>query len=136
MIIADSDVLIDALNGIEVARVQVEDALRARRLATTAVNRFELLAGARTPTEEDVVRRLLAPLPTLAFDDRAADLAAAAAVKLARSGELVPMADLAIAGICMAYDAVLLTRNLRHFSRIEGLRIGPLGEEGDDRAPG
>lgn len=123
MIIVDSDVMIDALNGIEEARTQIENALRARRLATTAVSRFELLAGARTRAEEDAVRRLLASLPTLAFDDRAADLAAATAVKLARSGEPIPMADLAIAGICMAYDAVLLTGNLRHFRRIDGLRL-------------
>jgi predicted nucleic acid-binding protein len=36
---------------------------------------------------------------------------------------------LAIAGICLSLDLPLLTRNRRHFERIERLRLEPLGKE-------
>ncbi|MEX2529018.1 MAG: type II toxin-antitoxin system VapC family toxin [Gemmatimonadota bacterium] len=38
-------------------------------------------------------------------------------------GSPLPMADLAIAGICLELGASLLTRNRRHFERIEALRL-------------
>jgi tRNA(fMet)-specific endonuclease VapC len=59
----------------------------------------------------------------LPFDREAADLAAEAASRLRSEGQPLPMADLAIAGICLDLEASLLTRNRRHFSRIEGLRL-------------
>ena len=42
---------------------------------------------------------------------------------LRRQRDPIPMADLAIAGICLELGASLLTRNRRHFERIEGLRL-------------
>jgi len=33
------------------------------------------------------------------------------------------MADSLIAGICLAYEGTLLTRNWKHFERVAGLRI-------------
>lgn len=39
------------------------------------------------------------------------------------------MADYLIAGICLSRSAVLLTRNVRHFSRMAGLRLDPLFDE-------
>jgi tRNA(fMet)-specific endonuclease VapC len=38
------------------------------------------------------------------------------------------MADCLIAGIALAEDEALLTRNRRHFERVPGLRLVDLGE--------
>lgn len=122
MIIADSDVLVDALRGADPARARVEAGLRERRLATTAITRFELLVGARTADEIERVRQLLGALVVLPFDRDAADRAANVGRELAARGDPLPMADLAIAGICLGLDAVLLTRNLKHFTRVPHLR--------------
>jgi predicted nucleic acid-binding protein len=46
--------------------------------------------------------------------------------RLAGKGLTLPMADLAIAGICLAMDRPLLTRNTKHFGRIEELRLEPM----------
>ena len=42
---------------------------------------------------------------------------------LKKSGKLINDADILIASIVKAHNAVLVTNNEEHFSRIEGLRI-------------
>jgi tRNA(fMet)-specific endonuclease VapC len=41
---------------------------------------------------------------------------------LERSGQLIDDFDMAVAAIALAHDAQLITANLPHFARIEGLR--------------
>jgi len=123
MIVLDTDVLIDILAGKEPWTAWFGERLPSRRLATTSINRFELLAGARTPDEAAKLRTFLRPLAVLPFDREAADRAADASADLRRQGTPLSMADLAIAGICLELGASLLTRNRRHFERIDGLRL-------------
>jgi tRNA(fMet)-specific endonuclease VapC len=123
MIVLDTDVLIDILAGEEPWATWFEERLPSRSLATTSINRFELLAGARTPDEAAKLHIFLRPLTVLPFDREAADRAGDAAAELRRQGNSLPMADLAIAGICLELGGSLLTRNRRHFDRIDGLRL-------------
>jgi tRNA(fMet)-specific endonuclease VapC len=126
LIIADTDVLIDFLAGRDPAAERVAAELRSDDFATTAVTRFELLAGARDRTAQDLILRLLDTLPTLALDRPAADRAAEVQVALGRRGGGIGMADSLIAGIVLVHDAMLLTRNRRHFERVEGLKLATL----------
>jgi tRNA(fMet)-specific endonuclease VapC len=126
MIVADSDVLIDALAGVQPSATLVARGIQTRRLAIPAIVHFELLVGTRTPDEVERVRRLLRPMVVLPFDKEAAELAASAGRRLVDGGRSLPMADLAIAGICLSLDVPLLTRRRRHFERIDGLRLEPL----------
>ena len=48
VILVDTDVLIDARNGVEPARSRLAELLAAGELSTTAMNAFELECGART----------------------------------------------------------------------------------------
>ena len=122
MIVADSDVLIDFLAGGPAAeRVAIE--LQSRHFCTTAVTRFELLAGARDRTAESIVRRLLDPLTTLPLDRQAADRAAEVRRLLEATGQGIGMADSLIAGIVLRHEGMLLTRNRKHFGRIGGLAL-------------
>ena len=72
MILADSDVLIDALRGVEPIRSRVEQLLSAGELSTTAITAFELRSGARTARQKEAVDAVLGPLPVVAFDGGAA----------------------------------------------------------------
>lgn len=126
MIVADTDVLIDFLAGRDPAAARVEIELGTRALATTAVTRFELLAGARDRTAERIVRRLLDSLATLPLEGESADRAAALRRALETRGSGIGMADSLIAGIALTHDALLLTRNRRHFERVEGLKLATL----------
>jgi len=128
LVVADSDVLIDALQGRDPASDRIAIAMEAGSLATTTISCFELLSGARDGKARTLVERLLAPIPLLPLDDAAAKAAADARRGLESTGAPIGMADYLIAGICLARSATLLTRNVAHFSRVQGLRLDPLFE--------
>lgn len=126
MIVADTDVLIDYLAGRGPAAERVEIELTSDSFGTTAVTRFELLAGARDRTAQDMILRLLDTIPTLPLDRPAADRAAEIQRALGRKGQGIGMADSLIAGIALVHDAILLTRNVQHFERVAGLKLATL----------
>jgi len=126
MIVADSDVLIDSLRGRKpvVDRVALE--LKMGALATTVVNSFELLSGAKNELERKKVEMLLGALIILPVDEGAARKSAEVRRHLESRGLGIGMADYLIAGVCLERDCVLLTRNLEYFERIPDLTIGRL----------
>lgn len=126
MTIADSDVLIDFLSNVEPSASHVARELERGRLVTTAINRFELLSGARTERQERTIRELLAVLPTLPINEITADRSAEVRRKLESAGLAIGMADSLIAGVALSQGAVLLTRNRRHFDRVVGLKLADL----------
>jgi tRNA(fMet)-specific endonuclease VapC len=126
MIVADTDVLIDFLAGKAPADARVALELERGQLATTAVNRFELLAGAHSGKQLKLVENLLAALPCWPLDADAADRAAEVRRDLEQAGEEIGMGDSLVAGIVLARKGVLLTRNRRHFERIPSLALGTL----------
>ena len=123
MILADTDVLIDYLAGVQPLTARMQTAFDQDRLATTAVTCFELLSGAREGNRGDRVRRLAAALLVLPLDREAAGRAAAVRQRLERAGQSIGMGDSLIAGIALAHSAPLWTRNRKHFERVEGLRL-------------
>lgn len=123
MIVADTDVLVDFLAGAEPMASRVASKLERGHLYTTAISRFELLAGARSRRQQVAVDRLLAALPTLPLDESAADRAAEVRRELETAGTPIGMADSLIAGIVLSRESVLLTRNRRHFERVANLML-------------
>lgn len=122
MIIVDTDVLIDFLNGR--VPTSIDDQLARGALSTTAITAYELRRGARTEKALRSVELLLAQLAEIVpFDDTAAGEAAAVYRDLAKTGQVIGRADLYIAGICLASDARLITRNVREYGRVPGLQL-------------
>lgn len=126
MMIADTDVLIDYLQGKGTTAERIALEIEHAQLCTTAVTRFELLAGAKSGRQEKLVIELLDALPCLPLDSTAADRAAEIRRSLERRGLSIGMGDSLIAGITVANKGVLLTRNRQHFERVPGLMLGTL----------
>lgn len=122
MTIADTDVLIDFLSDRGEA-VKVTDLLARGVLCTTVITRFELLSGTRNAKASRAVMELLDAVLTLDLDTRAADAASEIRRNLEKAGNSIGMADSLIAGIVQSNNGTLLTRNRRHFERIQGLRL-------------
>jgi tRNA(fMet)-specific endonuclease VapC len=104
-----------------------------QELATTVITYEEQMRGwlayvakARTVAQEiEAYRRLLKSLEdfrnsrVMAFDERAA----AEYQRLKRSRVRLGAMDLKIAAIVLTHDATLLSRNLRDFRQIDGLKV-------------
>jgi|SRR5208282_493028 len=126
MIIADTDVLIDYLEGRRPGAEAVSLALRQDQLQATTLSCFELLAGVRSSRQQENVLALLDSIPILPLDFDAAGRAAELHRQLERSGIRIGMGDSLIAGIVLARGGSLLTRNRRHFERVPGLPLAEL----------
>lgn len=123
LIVADSDVLIDALRGREPSARRISTALRSGSLGTTVVNVFELASGAKSKAERSKVEILLAAMIVLPMSVGAANQAASVRRHLESRGQSIGMADYLIAGICLDRGTPLLTRNRAHFERVPALRL-------------
>ena len=66
---------------------------------------------------------LLPTVSVLDFDIRAAYIAGNIRAHLEKTGMLIAWADIQIAAIAMTHDMTLITGNLKHFSRISGLKV-------------
>jgi tRNA(fMet)-specific endonuclease VapC len=123
MTVADSDVLIDFLRGHEPGRSRIAFELSTGRLTTTSITSFELLSGALAKRDQKKVSVLLEAMVVLPVEGRAAEIAARIRRDLDVGGQGIGMADYLIAGVCLAYGAKLLTRNVDHFRRVPELQI-------------
>lgn len=123
MIIADSDVLIDFLRGKGDGARRVAVELESRSFGTTAVTAFEIRSGARTVRQRTAVEALLDAMAILPFGPEEARIAAEVRQQVESEGQPIGMADYMIAATCISADGVLLTRNLKHFERVKGLRL-------------
>jgi tRNA(fMet)-specific endonuclease VapC len=123
LILADTDVLIDYLMETQPVARQILAYRESDNLETSAVTCYELLSGAREGKRGDAVRRLLAATPIISLDANAATRAAAVRQQLEQEGYSIAMADSLIAGIALANDLPLMTRNRKHFEAVKDLRL-------------
>ena len=123
MMVVDTDVLIDSLNGKNPSSDRVSLEIQSGTLATTTITVFELFSAAKTGRARDSVARLLRAVRILALDEESGSTAAAIRRELEGRGTTIGMADYPIAGICRARSLPLLTRNRSHFERVTGLRV-------------
>jgi len=95
------------------------------RIPTPAL--FELWRGvhlaSRTAEEATRVSALLASYPSAVLDASAAALAGEVDARMIRQGQTIDPEDSMIAGIALARGEAILTRNIRHFSRVAGLQV-------------
>ena len=96
-------------------------------VALPAVVVYELLYGAgRVALSKGLLARLddlIESVAILPLDEEAARAAARLRLELERAGSPIGPHDVLIAGTALASRATLVTRNLREFGRVAGLRV-------------
>lgn len=120
--VVDADVLIGILRGEPGARTAISDARRrAERMLSVTPVRVEVLRGMR-PGEEQVTAGLLEQLDWVTVDVALADRAGELGRSYRQSHQGIDVVDLLLAAAVERFGAELLTRNVRHFPMIPGLR--------------
>lgn len=122
----DTDTIIFLLRGHRSVADKIDE-VGDRSIATTVVNLAELYFGAFNSTR---VEKNLRTVDEFRRRTRIVGLEISAAIlfgkiksSLKREGALLNDSDLFIAAMALATDSVLVTNNLRHFQRIEGLAL-------------
>ena len=123
IVIADTDVVIDFFSGTEPASTAISDLIRRDKLALTSVTLFELYAGIIGKKRLAQIDDLVSVIPVFSLDKKEAETAAMIYNELKQTGNLIGNQDILIAGICIARDLPLITRNTAHFSRISRLKL-------------
>ncbi len=121
MTVLDTDFLISILRGKGTSEITVDMIGNPK---TTIINVFELYYGAKRSIKSEEVlletNSLLKSVDIIGFDRSAVLMAADIHAKLMNSGKPRDIQDVLIAGIVMANNEEILTRNTEHFSRIAG----------------
>jgi len=126
--ILDTDVLSAVVSPRCPARVAEELERAEGQMYTTAINWAEICYGlARHPAgarlRERYERLVLPALEMLDFDTACAEVYGQLRAKQEAKGQRLGEADLMIASIALRHGLTLVSGNVRHLGRIEGLKI-------------
>lgn len=122
--ILDTTFLVDFLRERgEAAGKLAELEKNGESIFTTAVTVFEITQGTRGMKEEEEVADFLDAIEVLPLGKASAISAGRIQKKLKQTGLAIQPEDAMIAGIALAKNQPLLTRNISHFSRIKGLNV-------------
>jgi predicted nucleic acid-binding protein len=127
MAVIDTDVLIDFLKDQNDAKEILQKLLENETLYVTPINEYELLKGAHLSKHPQKhigeVERFLSKFQLLILDKKSIDIAATTFSDLAKQGQKISDLDVLIASICISNNETLVTRNVKHFSRIPELDL-------------
>jgi tRNA(fMet)-specific endonuclease VapC len=127
MYMLDTDIASHVIRGTSARLDQRIRAARPGSLCISVITRAELLLGvALKPGSQNlarVVEQFLSAITSLPWNDAAASGYAQSAAQLQQTGKPIGTMDALIAAHALAVNAVLVTHNTRHFSRIPGLRV-------------
>lgn len=121
MVIIDTDVLIDFLEGDNSVREAVYKRMQYGKVATTIINQYELFKGVESREQEDAIDALLSKLEVYVMDHASMKNAALAFQALKKSGYLIPEADILVAGIAQSHGETILTRD-HHFKKLQMIK--------------
>ncbi len=106
----DTSIIIDFLAGDEKIVSLIGEIANKEEIKTTSITEYELLKH-KTKLKRQLAEDFLSELHAYPFDTDAAKKAALLFRELKDSGKMINENDLLIAGIVLAHDEVLLTRD-------------------------
>ena len=95
-------------------------------LSTTSISVFEIWQGTKDIKDEmkkGKIEMLIESIGRFSFDIEAAKEAGMIHASLSKAGEMIEPEDSMIAGIALIHNEIILTKNIKHFGRIENLKI-------------
>ncbi|MEJ2775905.1 type II toxin-antitoxin system VapC family toxin [Sulfolobaceae archaeon RB850M] len=115
--------LIDFLRGKDKAIKYIEKVKGNSRLVTTSINAFELYYGDFKYSKGVQKLDEFLPIEILPFTIIEAKKAAELEAELESKGEVIGLKDVLISSIVISNNCVIVTGNVKHFSRIQGVKV-------------
>ena len=122
----DTDILIEFFRGNEKIVRKITSLADEDGIALTWFSFYEFFKGiyvSQKPDEEFFLKNLLATCLVLDSSFESSKIGGEIYASLKKEGKLINDADILIASIVKAHQAILVTNNTSHFSRISGLRV-------------
>ena len=127
----DTDWIIHYLSGTEEIIKKLEE-FRPQGLAVSIIALAELYEGVYYSKNPEASQRgvddFLIDMPVLGLKEEVCQIFGLERGKLRRQGNIIGDFDLLIASTCLYYNLVLLTNNVRHFEKVEGLLIASVAK--------
>lgn len=123
IVFSDTDCIVDFLKNRAPTNSRVRQALRSGLLAISAVTAYELYFGEPEGPGRQALDQLIDAVFVAPLTREAAALAGKRGAALAASGMRLATPDLLIAGTVLLAGAPLVTRNVGHFGRVDGLEL-------------
>ena len=121
MTIIDTSVIIAFLAGDEKVVAFIKKLAKKENIKTTAITEYELLKH-KNALKKHLAEEFLSEITVCPFDSASARKSASIYEKLRETGKMINENDLLIAGISLANNEVLLTRD-KNFSNINAEKI-------------
>lgn len=106
---------------------RMQHALQTQAIAISVITRAEIQFGLALLAANDKRRksidRLLDEIPAFPWSAEVADRYGEVAAQLQKTGQTIGEMDTMIAAHALVSDLPVVTHNIRHFSRIPGLRL-------------
>ncbi|QXJ29103.1 type II toxin-antitoxin system VapC family toxin [Saccharolobus shibatae] len=120
----DSDILIDFLRGKKKAVSYIDIIKNNFRIVTAVVNAFELYYTAYKYNRDiEKIDEFMQSIEILPFTLTEAKKAAEIKAKLESEGEMIGLKDVLISSIAISNSCDIVTRNVKHFSKILGVKV-------------
>lgn len=122
----DTDWIIHYLLGAKPVREKLRQ-LRPEGLAVSVISLAEVYEGVFYSRDPEASRRgfaeFLENVSVIGVDEDVCEVFAKERGRLRKQGNLIGDFDLLIASTCLFHEVTLLTNNVRHFERIDGLKL-------------
>ena len=128
MVCLETTFLVDFLRGKEEAESVFNDLVDKRsQITITSPSLMEIMSGAHNNQKKEELRKIeeviLSKVIILNLDKESAILAGEIDSELTLSGDSIGTTDIMIGAIAKHNNETLITRNKKHFERINGLKI-------------
>jgi predicted nucleic acid-binding protein len=110
MTLIDTSVIIDFIAGDKKIVSLIQELVPTDEIKTTSITEYELLKH-KSKLKRQLAEDFLSEVTVYPFDENAAREAATLFIELQATGRMINQNDVLIAGIALALDEVLLTRD-------------------------
>ena len=119
----DTSIIIDHLRKKIKKKSQLYKIIDSHNLFTSTITLYELFAGATNEKKREDINDFIILVNVLPFTREAAERAGEIYLSLRNKNEIIDVRDILIGATAVTHNLPLMTLNVKHFERIEGLRI-------------